>query len=166
MLYLRAKNRYRLTDADNCIEYPSIVFRRHYDLSWFETDFARRLLSEIDHFEFPADKSVAQVFAEQGRKPYEICNGSRNNMLARFYETDERIITIMMGPNCYKFLCETAREKDVYAMSCSVFCPTDDDMQGLVVVLEDIGVTCRNAEELRVGMIGLMAEEYFSYEKV
>ena len=166
MLYLRAKNTYRLEKSDHAIFDPKAVFGSRANDSWLENDFARRLIREVDHIEIPDGVSTLDAIDNAKLNVLDLCTGTINNLVAHFHDTSTyRIMLVKMGPNCYKYLCETAREKDVYAIAGAGWYPTDDDLQGLQVLCEDLDVLCTNNYELVRAMDTLWAEGYFDYER-
>ena len=166
MLYIRAKNLYRITAEDNAMTAPSATFALGCTDEWLDSEFARRMIEDVDGIKLTPGVSTRKCLLEHDMIPEYLANGTKNNLIARFFEPCGRIVLSMMGPNCYKYLCETAREKDVYAFACIAFTPTDEDLQGLQVYMEDYGVLCRNAAELKDYMFLALGEGKFHYEEV
>lgn len=113
---------------DNFIVKPSVVFDTFYDRSWLENEWAKRVVSDIDNVPMVRD-SVFESIVYAGLSPQYLCNGTKNLFLCRYIDNQFNHFS-KMGENCYKYLFEIAKMKDVYMIATAFVFPTDSDMCG------------------------------------
>lgn len=90
-----------------------IYFRRHKRAEWFEDDFVKRFLKEIDGSEVLFDEALKNRFGK-GISTEQISTGCKT-LCCIYYNDDKDIVFYgtAMGDNCYKFVMEMARNKDI-----------------------------------------------------
>lgn len=97
---------------ENYILDTRIYFSRNKKPSWFENDFVKRALKEIEGTEVLFEEALKDKFGH-GISSEMICTGCKT-LCSIYYDTDNKIFYgSAMGDNCVPFLMEIAKERDV-----------------------------------------------------
>lgn len=91
------------------IRYPMSFFDYYFEEEWFYDPFVRRILTDIDHLNPEGD--IFKVLFEERMLPTEICTGSKNLILCKYFDRINNYT--MMGKNCHPYLMEIAESKEV-----------------------------------------------------
>ena len=80
-------------------------------------------------------------------RPTDLCTGTKNVLLAKFFVDKQRILLSRMGSNCYKYMLEAADEKDIYSYLTFFSVFSDSDFGSKPVVFEGTGKMVSNSSE-------------------
>lgn len=139
---------------------PDVTFDVCHTDEWLDSDFARRVITDIDQIDVTdTSQPVRILLALQGMTPELLCTGTKN--LIRTYNLPEYKVRMgRMGENCYKYLMEIGRDKDITGVVVNAIIFSDEDMQGLPVYFSQTGKTARNADEFLTDMCELIYAGY------
>ena len=113
--------------------FPSSEFIVHCTRDWLNSDFSRRVITEIDKHDVLSVRDVKYSLQhDYDINPSNLSMGAKNIIVTKFMTYATRLIR--MGRNCHKFLAEIASEKDVTAI-----------MENFIALDEDAfsGIQCR-----------------------
>lgn len=101
---------------DNCedpgyILDPRIYFTKHKKPEWFENDFVKRFLKEIDGSEVLFEEALKNRFGH-GISTEKMSTGCKTLCII-YYDSEGKTFNDALGDNCIPFLMEIARTKDV-----------------------------------------------------
>lgn len=145
MLHIYLDSLARLQQNCDFIEFPMAYFKGVWQGYWLEDDFGRAVISEIDRIQLFTGQSTAQAILLSGMRVDDLCTGTKNLLLCKHADKLNRMA--MMGENCYKFLVEAAKDKDVYVAAESFYLFTDSDFQGQKVHFMNTNTLVSTARE-------------------
>ena len=90
-----------------------VTFRQNKKPEWFEDDFVKRFLKEVDNTEVLFEEALKD-YKGRGISPEMISTGCKTLCCAYFL--DGPIYGTLMGDNCVPFLMEIAKKKDITMM--------------------------------------------------
>lgn len=112
-------------------EYPGAFFDSFWEESWFEDELFVRVLNDIEQLPVKHG-SVLIDMAYECRHPEILSNGVKNLFLAR--NTDNLILLLSkIGDNCFKYLFEIAKDKDVYICANMGLYVKESDLNGVEI---------------------------------
>lgn len=92
------------------ISYVSQYFDAVYDSSWLSSDWAKRIIREIDKSEYISGEYIESPVLG-GISPRDLSSGCKA-LLILLNEPEQIVSGDRMGDNCYPLLLEMAKEKD------------------------------------------------------
>lgn len=98
-------------DCEESIYNTSIYFDNVYETKWFSTDFAKKVLHEVDKAEL-TDDGVIRSYCFGVIPPERISGGVKTLLLMKNCK-DEIFNASACGDNCAKFILEIAQEDDI-----------------------------------------------------
>ena len=116
---------------DDVIMDNRLYFQFHKKPEWFTTDFAKRVISEIDKAEVLFEEALKDRFGH-GISTMQLSTGTKS-LLCLYNEHNRVFNGTMMGNNCIPFLMEIAREHDIEIMLEHFMDFRDEDMQYITV---------------------------------
>lgn len=99
-----------LEKLPNFIKYPSSWFDVEWDEDWLQDEFARRLISDIDHIELGENTRIS--LALRGQTVEQLAGGTKNILVCQ-HHLDHVHRFQFMGENCYPYLFELASAHDI-----------------------------------------------------
>lgn len=91
--------------------YVSDYFDDEYEDAWFEDDYVKKLIKEIDDTEMLPDGTLYNS-ALGGIVKSQLSSGVKGLIL--LYKTDCKINGDRLGDNCWKYVMEIAEKQDIY----------------------------------------------------
>lgn len=155
MLSLYSAKYEELSGMPGFTMHPSKVFARDWDESWFESDFARRVIKDIDGVDIGTGGVNGLWF--NGLKPDDIAGGSKTLLLLA--NTDRWTSITRMGENCFKFLQELASTRPRMRMGVTNYMFfSESDMQLCPVYFERSVELARTREQFYWAMVREVSE--------
>lgn len=136
-------------DTSKFVEFPNYFFNDNKKKEWFSTDFAKRLISEIDRSSIIADFAVFSNVTNTGYSVNDLSGGSKCLML--IYNEPDYIYRLVMGDNCVEFLEEAAKKyeeqgKDLILVSNKIYYFKFKHIDEVHFV--NWNITCRSNKEI------------------
>lgn len=110
------------------------------------TDFAKDIIRKIDNSEVLSNRAIDSPVLGIV-PPDSISGGAKALLIAMFKEDDGKYLMLeQMGENCYPFLYDIAKRKDILLYTEMI--PVFDYSDGLEVCIENLGIIIRSGEEI------------------
>ncbi len=103
-------------DWSNRVAYVSDYFDAQYEVSWLQSDMAKRIIKTIDDSEYVSGEFI-QSPVLGGISPRDLSTGCKA-LLIILNEPDTIVSGDRMGDNCYPLLLEIAKNRDVTITLC------------------------------------------------
>lgn len=145
MLYVIADAMSKFIERGDIVYQVSLEFSACWEEEWLNTDFAKRIIKDIDDKNVDDGDTKEILWHIYGMRPTELCGGTKALILIQ--STDFLISMSMMGPNCYKYLFELAHSRDRRVALTSFTVPRDSDFGGTKVFFENTGCICTSEHE-------------------
>lgn len=101
-----------LSSIPDVVLYPSDTFAMFYKSDWLNDELIRRAINDIDRKDIKCDEDVTRALRERYLiEPTMLSTGLKNIVLCKFLNYVNRLC--YMGTNCYRFLAEIAKDKEV-----------------------------------------------------
>jgi len=109
---------------DNVLDSPNIAFPDIFEDDWFEDETVKQMIRDIDKSEAISPYSIISPIL--GNISYERISGGVKGliMMLKFKTENDSIIyysSAAFGDNCFPWIWNIAKEKDIYLYVCSVF---------------------------------------------
>lgn len=114
-----------------CIMDNRIWFRQNKKPEWFEDEFVKRVIHEIDKAEVMFEEVIKDRFGH-GIPPEYLSTGTKT-LICIYYHPELQFNGTMMGDNCVPFLMEIAREHEVHIMLEHFMDLRNEDMEYVTV---------------------------------
>ena len=146
MLKIIAATETDLHAMKGCIYYPRAVFFNYWTKDWLNSDFGRRILTEVEGKDLSGYEDVEDALLFRHRlRPDDLSMGVKNLFLCKFMDGINRCV--MMGPNCYPYLMDIADEKDVrYGMESFVVFE-DEVIKGRTIYFTNLDRYVNNSDD-------------------
>lgn len=142
---------------------PSDAFDGCVDDAWLDDSWARKVISEVDLIDVrDTRKSTRQLLLLNEILPTQLCTGTKNLIYTK-NNPQYKCRIARMGENCYKYLVEAAKDRDITGVITRVFVLEDTDFAGSAVYFSQIDKYARNRSEcvkcsLELDRLGYMRE--------
>lgn len=108
-----------------------LYFKRWKKPEWFETDFAKRVIKEVDKAEVLFEEALKNRFG-RGMSTEQLSTGTKTLLLMKF-EPDHIYYGTNMGDNCVPFIMELVKEsKDDITLLLEHFMDIPDEYEGML----------------------------------
>ena len=91
-----------IDNLDLVIDFPNEFFNQFKKAEWFKTDFARKVIKDIDKAEIEKDFSIVSDVTHKGYSVDNLSGGSKSLLL--MYNRPNNIVLAKMGDNCTKYV--------------------------------------------------------------
>ena len=105
---------YGRLNAPDCIIDSRVFFAEHKKPEWFEDEFVKRIIKEIDGAEVIFEEALKSRFGH-GMSTDKLSTGSKT-LICIYYYRDLTFYGTLMGDNCYPLLFEMAKDSDIRIM--------------------------------------------------
>lgn len=148
MLSLIAGKLWELKKSQDLITHVSDIFSLFFEDEWFEPEWARDMIQDVDRISLEPNVLVVDTLAQNRLRPEDLCGGTKAVMTVAY--TDYLVSMLMMGENCYKYLFRAIYGRDK-RMALTSYCQVrDSDFHGDVVYLENTGDYARTSWEFEL----------------
>lgn len=143
---------------------PSSAFDGCVEDVWLNDTWARKVISEVDLIDVrDINTPTRRILLDNGILPTQLCTGTKNLIYTK-NNPQYKCRIARMGENCYKYLIEAAKERDITGVITRVFVLEDTDFMGSAVYFSQIDKYARNRSEcvkcsLELDSLGYMQEK-------
>ena len=165
MLILESRNLFDLYqehDTEKYILFPDVVFDEVYEEEWFECEFGHKLLNDVGHLECRENDSVKNRMLALGLDAEHLATGIKNIFLCKYYLEYQRVMLTRMGPNCFPYLFDIAKEKDIYCVVTNYVSFSGVDLHGAEVYFPSLNRLVDDPKMLVDAMIDLAESEVWN----
>lgn len=125
----------------NCITGPPVYFNLHKSKDWFNNDYVRKIIKDIDGVTAVKDEYMEEPILG-AMSPERLSSGCKALILL-YTVPDINIYASRMGDNCAKYIIDISKEKDItITLHHAMLFPCDFEARIL-----DNGVITHSAEE-------------------
>lgn len=134
-------------DYENMVDEPDFYFSEFMDASCIDTDFGRRVVTEISDVKTIVNYATMYLPTGELISPRDLCSGAKNLLIMNFDTNDAVCDMLWCGENCEKFVAEISNKRDLLVTSSRWFLPyrNADFKDG--VKIENTGVIVHSAKE-------------------
>ena len=162
MLHIICSTFDKINENPNFIRAPSAQFNLDYKDEWLESDFGKRVITEIEQIPLIYPSVKMSIHAVCSVK--EISTGGKNLFLCKYL--DKINFMDRMGDNCFDILMDIADEKDVYMVTTGFRLYRPETMSGRPIVFDDFNRVVTNWEEWMIATdLGAKLNNWYRYDE-